>query len=164
MAGTGVSIEALEALYRRGLQRFVRAAAAIAGDEATGRDAVQEAFVQAVRKRESFRGGAPLEAWVWRIVVNEALALRRRVAAELEWDPESAGAQSANGVPEQDAMVRAWVAALPERQRLVVFLRYFADLDYRSIAAALDVEVGTVSATLAAAHVALRRSFQEVQR
>lgn len=51
-----------------------------------------------------------------------------------------------------------------ERQRLAVFLRYFADLDYRSIAAALDVEVGTVSATLAAAHAALRRSLQEVER
>jgi RNA polymerase sigma factor (sigma-70 family) len=65
-------------------------------------------------------------------------------------------------VPEQDATVRAWVAALPERQRIAIFLRYFADLDYRSIATALEVEVGTVSATLGAAHATLRRSFQEV--
>jgi RNA polymerase sigma factor (sigma-70 family) len=55
------------------------------------------------------------------------------------------------------------VRALPERQRLVVFLRYWADLDYRSIAAALEIEVGTVSATLNAAHATLRRSLQEVQ-
>jgi RNA polymerase sigma factor (sigma-70 family) len=61
-------------------------------------------------------------------------------------------------------MVRAWVASLPERQRLVVFLRYFADLDYRSIATALDVEVGTVSATLATAHAALRRAYEEAVR
>jgi RNA polymerase sigma factor (sigma-70 family) len=60
--------------------------------------------------------------------------------------------------------VRAWVSSLPERQRLVVFLRYFADLDYRSIAAALDVEVGTVSATLAAAHASLRRSHEKALR
>ena len=39
---------------------------------------------------------------------------------------------------EQDAAVRAWVAALPERQRLAVFLRYFADLDHQSIAVALE--------------------------
>jgi RNA polymerase sigma factor (sigma-70 family) len=71
---------------------------------------------------------------------------------------------SSNGLPEQDATIRAWVAALPERQRLVVFLRYFADLDYRSIATALDVEVGTVSATLATAHAALRRSYEEAVR
>ena len=162
MASHGASVEALEALYRADLPRFVRAAAAIVGDEAAGRDAVQEAFVQAIGRRTSFRHEAPLEAWVWRIVVNEALAVRRRCVSELEWDPGSA--TSANHLPEQDATVRAWVAALPERQRLAVFLRYFADLDYRSIAAALEVEVGTVSATLASAHGALRRSFQEVQR
>jgi RNA polymerase sigma-70 factor (ECF subfamily) len=144
------------------LPRFVRTATAIVGDEASGRDAVQEAFAQAVRERARFRHEAPLEAWVWRIVVNEALALRRRRRAERESDPDS-NALSNNGIPEPDAMVRAWVAALPERQRVAVFLRYFADLDYRSIAVALDVEVGTVSATLAAAHRALRSSFQEVQ-
>jgi DNA-directed RNA polymerase specialized sigma24 family protein len=56
------------------------------------------------------------------------------------------------------------VASLPERQRLMVFLRYFADLDYRSIATALEVEIGTVSATLAAAHAALRHSYEEAVR
>jgi RNA polymerase sigma factor (sigma-70 family) len=164
MAARGATVEALESLYRADLPRFVRAAAAIVGDDAAGRDAVQEAFVQAVRKRASYKFEAPLEAWVWRIVINEALALRRRRAPELEWESESAITPSTNHVPEQDATVRAWVASLPERQRLVVFLRYFADLDYQSIATALEVEVGTVSATLATAHAALRRSYEEAVR
>ena len=43
------------------------------------------------------------------------------------------------------------------------FLRYYADLDYRSIAEVLGVEVGTVSATLSSAHTALRRALQEVR-
>ena len=163
MAGRGATVEALESLLAD-LPRFVRAATAIVGDEAAGRDAVQEAFVQAVMKRASFKLDAPLEAWVWRIVINEALASRRRRASELEWAPESAATPSTNHVPEQDATVRAWVASLPERQRLAVFLRYFADLDYRSIATALEVEVGTVSATLATAHSALRRSYEEAVR
>jgi RNA polymerase sigma-70 factor, ECF subfamily len=161
MAARRATVEELESLYRAGLPRFVRAAAAIVGDEGAGRDAVQDAFVQAVRKRASFKGESPLEAWVWRIVINEALAGRRRRAPELDWDSKQETAPSTNGVPEQDAAVRAWVATLPERQRLVVFLRYFADLDYRSIATTLEVEVGTVSATLAAAHAALRRSYEE---
>lgn len=161
MAAKGATAEALESLYRQGLARYVRAAAAIAGDEASARDAVQEAFAQAVRKRGTFRDEGPLEAWVWRIVINEAVALRRRRASQLEWNSDSAP-PSTNHVPEHYAFVRAWVAALPERQRLAVFLRYFADLDYRSIASVLEVEVGTVSATLATAHAALRRSFQEV--
>jgi RNA polymerase sigma factor (sigma-70 family) len=57
--------------------------------------------------------------------------------------------------------VRRLVAALPERQRLALFLRYYADLDYASIAAVLDIEVGTVSATLSRAHATLRRSLLE---
>ena len=77
---------------------------------------------------------------------------------------ESTTTPSTNHVPEHDTAVRAWVAALPERQRLAVFLRYFADLDYQSIAVALEVEVGTVSAMLATAHAALRRSYQEAVR
>ena len=163
MAARGATVEALESLYRADLPRFVRAATAIVGDEGAGRDAVQDAFVQAVRKRTGYKGEAPLETWVWRIVINEALALRRSRASEFERVSERATTPSTNHVPEQDTP-RAWVAALPERQRLVVFLRYFADLDYRSIAVALDVEVGTVSATLATAHAALRRSYQEAVR
>jgi RNA polymerase sigma-70 factor (ECF subfamily) len=164
MARSGATVEALESLYRAELTRFVRAAAAIVGDDAAGSDAVQDAFVQAVRKRASFKSEAPLEAWVWRIVINEALAVRRRRAPEFDWESERVTTPATDPVPEQDANVRTWVASLPERQRLAVFLRYFADLDYQSIATALDVEVGTVSATLATAHAALRRSYEEAVR
>jgi len=99
MEACGATVEALEELYRAGLPRFVRAAAAIVGDEGAGRDAVQEAFAQAVRKRTSFRFEAPLEAWVWRIVINEALASRRRRASALESEAESVTAPSTNHVP-----------------------------------------------------------------
>jgi RNA polymerase sigma factor (sigma-70 family) len=163
MARGGASVEALESVYRADLSKFVRAASAVTGDEAAGMDAVQEAFVQAVRKRASFNGDAPLEAWVWRIVVNEARHSRARRQRQLERERAHI-AQATNHLPEHDAAVRVWVASLPERQRLVVFLRYFADLDYRSIATALDIEVGTVSATLATAHAALRRSYEEALR
>jgi RNA polymerase sigma factor (sigma-70 family) len=59
-------------------------------------------------------------------------------------------------------LICARLAALPERQRLVVFLRYFADLGYAEIAQLLGIEVGTVSATLHAAHAALRSQLEEV--
>jgi RNA polymerase sigma-70 factor, ECF subfamily len=158
----GASIAELEGLYRRDLARFIRAATAIVGDEALATDAVQEAFVSAVKSRSSFRREVPLEGWVWRIVTNAALQARRARAIDTELGEDSVAAP--NGHPVEDLAVRRWVAGLPERQRLAVFLRYFADLDYRAIAAALEVEIGTVSATLAAAHAALRRSMQEVER
>ena len=153
----------LEAVYRRRYRHFLRVATAILGDEASGHDAVQEGFSQALREQSSFRREGPIEAWVWRMVVNAALAGRRRRVARRE-APESAEVPSGNGHASDQASVRAWVAALPERQRLAVYLRYYADLDYRAIAEALDVEVGTVSATLSSAHQALRRSLEEVER
>jgi RNA polymerase sigma-70 factor (ECF subfamily) len=98
MAARGATVEALESLYRADLPRFVRAATAIVGDEGAGRDAVQDAFVQAVRKRTGYNGEAPLETWVWRIVINEALALRRSRASEFERVSESATTPSTRSV------------------------------------------------------------------
>jgi DNA-directed RNA polymerase specialized sigma24 family protein len=72
VAVRGATVDELEVVYRGGLSRFVRTAAAITGDDAIGRDAVQEAFAQAVNQRLNFEGKGPLEAWVWRIVINEA--------------------------------------------------------------------------------------------
>jgi RNA polymerase sigma factor (sigma-70 family) len=51
---------------------------------------------------------------------------------------------------------------LPERQRWAVFLRYYADLSYDEIASVLDVERGTVAATLHAARKSLLPVLEEV--
>jgi RNA polymerase sigma-70 factor (ECF subfamily) len=153
----GASIAELERVYRADFLRFVRVAAAIAGDEESGADAFHDAFVQAVRMRRSYRGEGPLEAWVWRLVVNAAKKRARppREADQAELVP------SENGFGDP---VRSVIAALPERQRLVLFLRYYADLEYEAIAATLDITSGTVGATLNAAHAALRSSLKEAQR
>jgi RNA polymerase sigma factor (sigma-70 family) len=163
MARSELLTRELETVYRRRYRHFLRVATAILGDEASGHDAVQEGFSQALGEHSSFRSEGPLEAWVWRMVVNAALAARRRRVARREAS-EAAEPPSPNGHAPDERSVRAWVAALPERQRLAVYLRYYADLDYRAIAEALDVQVGTVSATLSSAHQALRRSLEEVER
>jgi RNA polymerase sigma factor (sigma-70 family) len=62
-----------------------------------------------------------------------------------------------------DHEVTAALALLPERQRVVLFLRYYADLDYRTIGDTLGIATGTVAATLNAARTALRRRLEEVQ-
>jgi DNA-directed RNA polymerase specialized sigma24 family protein len=60
----GASLDELEALYRSRFDVFARVAASVTGDAERARDAVQEAFAVAVRKRGSFRREGPLEAWV----------------------------------------------------------------------------------------------------
>jgi RNA polymerase sigma-70 factor (ECF subfamily) len=157
----GATPAQLEALYRDRFAYYVRVAVAICGDAERGRDAVQNAFIAAIRHRRSFRGGSPLEAWVWRIVVNEARsAAREHVHCEPADHVEST---NGHGGDDDPFGIRRWIAVLPERQREAIFLRYFADLDYATIAEALGIEVGTVSATLGAAHRSLRKRFQEVR-
>jgi RNA polymerase sigma-70 factor (ECF subfamily) len=154
----------IETLYRTRYPTFLRTATAILGEREAARDAVQEAFAAAVRKRAEFRGSGSLEGWVWRILVNTARSGRRvRPPTAVHPVPEPATDNGADPDPEAGAL-RALLAALPERQRLVVFLRYFADLDYDGIAAALDIRPGTVGATLNSVHAVLRRRLEEVPR
>jgi RNA polymerase sigma-70 factor (ECF subfamily) len=149
-------LDELEALYRSRFDIFVRVAASVTGDAERARDAVQEAFATAVRKRRTFRGEGPLEAWVWRIVLNGARSDVRRIAPVAERVERAL----TNGHPEHDAELRVALARLPERQRTAVFLRYYADLDYAAIGAALGIAEGTVAATLNAAHSALRSRLE----
>ena len=150
----------LEALYRERYPVFLRVARATVRDDGAAADAVHDAFVQAVRNQRSFRGEGTLEAWVWRMVVNAARKRCHDLPARAA-DPTEPVDESRNGFGDP---VRVAVAALPERQRLALFLRYYADLDYAAIAAALGVAEGTVGATLNAAHAALRESLKEADR
>ena len=150
------SVEALELIYREKFHDFVRVAQAITRSREAAVDAVQEAFASALRDRAGFRGEGRLEAWVWRIVVNAAQRLRReRAHSPLDECNEAASELS------QNEAVRAVIASLPERQRLVLFLRYYADFDYRSIAECSQMEIGTVGSTLSQAQRALRHQLAE---
>jgi RNA polymerase sigma factor (sigma-70 family) len=147
----------LEALYRRRFRVFLLTATGILRDEERALDAVQEGFAAAIRERRRFRGDGPLEAWVWRMVVNAALK-QLRARSPLDVEPSLNGA-----APSKHPELRMRISALPERQRTVLFLRYFADLDYRTIGSVLGISPGTVGATLNAAHTALRRTLEEVR-
>jgi RNA polymerase sigma factor (sigma-70 family) len=63
-----------------------------------------------------------------------------------------------------DDDLRRLIRELPERQRLVLFLRYFADLDYEAIASILGITSGTVAASLHSAHTALRTAVLDAGR
>ena len=147
----------IEALYRTSYPRYRNALATITGSYDSARDAVQQAFAQAIAERAGFRHEGSLNAWVWKIALRQALALREEfAAADLNgaFDPDLVE-------PTSDPVLAAALRALPPRRRLVVFLRYFADLSYAEIADVLGISEGTVAATLHTARAALRDALTE---
>ena len=150
-------LDAIEAVYRARFAHFVRVATAITGDQHSSLEAVQQAFADLIRGRNRYRGDGPLEAWAWRAVVRAARR-RTRDRRSVPLSEELALAEQ-NGAGGEAAGLRVAVALLPERQRVTVFLRYYAGLDYREIADVLGVTVGTVSASLHAARESLRRTL-----
>lgn len=160
-ASAALRIESIEAIYRRSFSRFLRVALAIVGDREVAYEVVQEAFVRAIQRRFQFSGPSAPEAWLWAIVVNQARGAMRTRSFDVPSGSEEA---SENGQVQPWPELRAAVAALPERQRLAVFLRHYADLDYDQIADALHIKRGTVAAMLHAAHTTLRQQMSEVLR
>jgi RNA polymerase sigma-70 factor (ECF subfamily) len=160
----GLDLEELERVYRERYPRFHRFARALTADDEQAFDAVQETFARAIRGRGGFRREAAVETWLWRMLVNVCRDEHRRSSAR----PSAVAAHelpelvAGNGHAEDWPELRAAIAALPERQRLVLFLSHYADLDQATIAAVAGIARGTVAATLHHAHSSLRRALTEV--
>jgi RNA polymerase sigma factor (sigma-70 family) len=159
----GASRTELETVYRQRAAGFQAALATVVGSYDEARDVVQDAFAVALRDLGSYRGEGPLEAWVMRIALR--LAIRRRHRAPV--------ASTDGGLlvadlpePERDPALASAIRSLAPRRRLVVFLHYYADLSYASIAELAGMSEGTVAATLAQARAALREALTtgEVER
>jgi RNA polymerase sigma-70 factor (ECF subfamily) len=148
---------AIEDLYRRRHDAFWNVISSLTHDREAAQDVVQEAFARAFSKRRQLRDPAALEPWIWRIalrIVHDRAGVST-VPLDEVLDP-------ALPEPERDPDLDAALRGLSPRRRLVVFLRYFADLSYAEIAAATEIAEGTVAATLAQArHELVARLAQE---
>jgi RNA polymerase sigma factor (sigma-70 family) len=150
---------AIEGLYRERFPAFLLSVTALLRDGEAALDVVQDGFALALTRRQTLRNEGSLEAWLWRIVLNLArdeLRSRKRQRSRAMEQPHARD--------EHDDELRADLRALPERQRLAIFLRYYADMSYAQIADVLGITAGTVAASLNAAHRALRRDLEEASR
>jgi RNA polymerase sigma factor (sigma-70 family) len=147
---------AIEAVYRERYARFRDVLVSLTGSRELGADAVQETFAQALRDRHAFRGEGSLEAWIWRIAVRTGGRQRRASASGGSHDVSTNGTVVATPAwSDLDPDLAEAVRSLAPRQRLMIFLHYFADLSYADLADACGVSEGTVAATLSQARSAL---------
>jgi RNA polymerase sigma-70 factor (sigma-E family) len=136
----------------------LRAVTVIAGSPELAEDQVAEAFARAWGSwRKVSRHPAP-RAWVVRAALNTGASWWRRRSRELPLADHdlTAPADSSGGL---DTTLLNALRALPSRQREVIALRVFLDLDTGAIARQLGIEPGTVRMHLSRGVAALRREL-----
>ena len=131
------------------------------GDQAAAGDATQQVFLKVMNGIGRYRGNARFSTWLHRIVVNTCIdsSRRRKTSAPVTEDTVLAAIVDP-GASLEDAMagrevatsVQNAIAQLPPKLRVAILLRYFDDLAYPEMAAALNCSIGTVSSRLSRAH------------
>ena len=128
--------------------------------DADASDVTQLTFVRAFRGLAAFRGTASVRSWLYRIAINCALSWlrdhRREEPTELDDDAltvaNPAPAQLMGG--EDSARLRAAIAQLPPKQKLVLELRVFDDLPFKEVADLADCSENTAKVNF---HYAVKR-------
>jgi RNA polymerase sigma-70 factor (sigma-E family) len=149
--------------YGRSRDDCLRAVLASVGDMQTAEDLVAEAFARALAGWRKVRKHPAPRAWVVRTALNLNVSAWRRRRRELPIEGHDAPAPAGSLGP-VDAELMAALQRLPARQREVVALRIFLDLDTARTAEVLGIAPGTVTAHLARAIAALRGEFMTAQR
>ncbi len=151
--------DAFGELFRRHRDRMWAVALRTCGDREIAADAVQDGFLAAFRRADSFRGDAAVTTWLHRIVVNACLdrLRRRRPTSPLpEYESlEFADRRDDHGSTESALDVRAALARLPEGQRLALVLVDMHGLGVAETARVLGVAEGTVKSRCARGRAAL---------
>ncbi|MFO0901648.1 MAG: sigma-70 family RNA polymerase sigma factor [Pirellulales bacterium] len=160
-------------LVRRYQDRVLHVILHVVGDRQEAEDLVQDTFVQAFVKLDTFRGGSAFYTWVYRIAFNLAASRqrRKRTSVSVEDQREQTGADPADRAeaPEERVLreeragqVQAALATLPEEFRTILVLREMEGCDYESIAEILDLPPGTVRSRLHRARAELRERLRGV--
>lgn len=115
------------------------------GDRLIAEELAQETLAKVCLRWRSVQKMANPEAWMFRVAINLANSYFRRMAAERKAKARFGPVSHYPDPDPTDAIaVRQALADLPQRQRAVLVLRFYADLSVREVAEALDIPEGTV--------------------
>ena len=160
-------------LVRRHQRPALRVAAVITGSTEEAGDIVQDAFVQAFLKLDTFQRNSAFYTWLYRIAINTAknwlVARKRRPPAS---DIDAADAEQydmdsrlkEHGTPENEFMreeikrtVYDTIAGLPDDLRTAIMLREMEGMSYEDIAVTMDCPIGTVRSRIFRARESINR-------
>jgi RNA polymerase sigma-70 factor, ECF subfamily len=143
---------AFEELVRRHQVTIFRIALRMLGDRRDAEDASQETFLQAWRALPGFRSQSAFSTWLYRIVTNRCLNLRRarRPSQALLWDQESdePGPEEEAEARHRLLVLRQAILELTPEQRAVFVLRHLEGCAYEEIALILGISLAAVKSRL----------------
>lgn len=163
---------AFETLVSRYQDRLYTAMISIVGSADEAEDVVQESFIQAYLKLDTFQQNSRFFTWLYRIAFNFALARRRRNRGILSLDEsrENSGNEPLSQGDSPDdrlsrhedvQLVHRALALLSEDHRSILVLREMEDLAYEDIADVLNISIGTVRSRLNRARAALKLQLEK---
>jgi RNA polymerase sigma-70 factor, ECF subfamily len=169
LAGQSAAFGLLVEKYQ---DRLFNTIAHLSGNFEDARDVVQEAFVQAFVKLNSFHGSSAFYTWLYRIAFNINAGHHRKHRpvmsihsndGQIGLDPMDDNNGPAEQLEQQERcrQVRHALRQLSEEHRAVLVLREIDDCDYDTIAEILEVPVGTVRSRLHRARMEMRDKLKE---
>jgi len=155
-------LAAFEALMRRHNRRLFRVTRTILRDVDAAEDAVQETYLRAFTRLDSYRPEGKFGAWLTRVALNEALMMRRRnrndtvsldapgvdAISDEDHGPETRTAEQYVEAAHAHALLEHAIDGLPENFRMVFVLRVVEGLDVRETAESLEINPTTVRTRL----------------
>lgn len=166
-AAQGGDIDAFAEIVRRYERRLRLVLVRVLGDDRDAEEATQDAFVQAWRNLDRYRGDAAVFTWLYRIGVNEALARRRRKRLEtVELETSEGGSalhvrrdtqpEASAESADVKAQVMAALKTLPDDHREAVVLRDIAGLSNEEVAESLSISVAAAKSRIHRGRLQLR--------
>jgi RNA polymerase sigma factor (sigma-70 family) len=151
-----------ERVYRQSYPSVYRALVATLLDAELASDALQDAFLDGLRRRPTH--DANIAGWLFRVAMRKAGRTRRR----WRWLPLDAGAKVTADASQIDALlerlsVGQLLRLLTPRQRSIVVAYFYLDQTQEQIAELLGIHRGTVAATISQALTRMRKGEGHVR-
>jgi RNA polymerase sigma-70 factor (ECF subfamily) len=167
--------DAFGQLVRTYQDRLFTSIGHLIGDASLAEDVVQDAFVQAYVKLDTFQGKSSFYTWLYRIAFHIAINHRRqqKPAVSVEQNSETLGQMQADHSDcpsdqlerqERTELIQQALTTLSDDYRAVLVLREIEGCDYQTIASITNVSVGTVRSRLYRARALMREAIVRAER
>ncbi len=156
-AGDRDAFDLLVRRHQKGVWHMVRR---YLRNDADSADVTQQVFVRAFKGLVSFRGQSSVRSWLYRIAINCSLSWirdhRHETASEIAEDAltEAHPGPELIAGSQDNAQLRAAIAQLPPKQKMVLELRIYDDLSFREVAELADCSENTAKVNF---HYAVKR-------